>query len=97
MMRVLRPWRGWVWWGLAVAMVVSQPMPGAAQAAPQYLPTGHWTHDAVRRLNGLGVAPPSSDPALAPMTFQHALDVFTVAKQAAEAQGDADVAALAVA
>jgi hypothetical protein len=81
--------------GLVLAALCCMPAAGAAQAAPQYLPPGHWTHDAVRRLNGLGVAPPSSDPSLAPMTLQHALHVFSAARETAEAGGRPEIAALA--
>jgi len=70
--------------GLLLALSVS---PAAAQRAPQYLPVGHWTYDAIRRLNGLGVAPASSDPALAPVTMQHAAEVFRFAQERAAERG----------
>jgi hypothetical protein len=81
------------------------PYPGAGQdvrerprpVAPLFLEPGHWTYDAIRRLNGLGLAPPASDPALAPVTLRHAAAVFAHSEAAALAQARPAYAALAAA
>jgi hypothetical protein len=65
------------------------------QQAPLFLEPGHWSYDAVRRLNGAGLAPPASDPALAPLTVQHALNVFAHAGEAARERGLTDLLLLA--
>lgn len=69
--------------------------PVAAQRAPVFFEPGHWTYDAIRRLNTAGVAPPASDPALAPVTLQHARAVFEHAAAEAERQGRGGLATLA--
>jgi hypothetical protein len=69
--------------------------PVTAQRAPVFLEPGHWTYDAIRRLSVAGVAPPSSDPALAPVTLQHARAVFEHAAGEAERQGRQPLAGLA--
>ena len=63
-----------------------------AQRAPIFLEPGHWSYDAIRRLNAAGVAPPSSDPSLAPVTLQHARAVFEFAVAEAERRGRNDIA-----
>lgn len=59
----------------------------ATSAAPVFIEPGHWAWDAVRRLTVLGVAPASGDPALAPMTLQHARMVLDSAAAVADASG----------
>jgi protein-tyrosine phosphatase len=73
------------WIGTAVLLLVGLAggRPVAAQAGPVFLGPGHWSYDAIRRLTAAGVAPASSDHALAPVTRWHALRVFTAAEAAA--------------
>jgi hypothetical protein len=74
--------------GLLGAMPAAlTPSHAAGQRAPLFMEPGHWSHDAIRRLNGLGLAPPASDPALAPVTVQHAESVFAYADSAGRARG----------
>jgi hypothetical protein len=61
---------------LGPAATATAQEPGPRPAAPLFLEPGHWTYDAIRRLNVLGLAPAASDHALAPVTVRHALDVF---------------------
>jgi hypothetical protein len=69
--------------------------PVAAQQAPVFLEPGHWTYEAIRRLGVAGVAPLASDPALAPVTLQHARAAFEYAAAEAERRGRSDLARLA--
>jgi hypothetical protein len=80
---------------VVVAATALLPMAASAQRAPVFLEPGHWAYDAIRRASAAGVAPPSSDHALAPVTLQHALSVFRHAQQVAAAEGRDELAALA--
>jgi hypothetical protein len=62
--------------GLALLALLACASGGAAQHAPVFVESGHWTREALRRLAAAGVAPPASDPAYAPVTRQHARAVF---------------------
>jgi hypothetical protein len=74
---------------------IAAPAAASAQAAPRFLEPGHWSYDAIRRLNVAGVAPPSSDYSLAPVTVRHALSVFASSDSAARARGRTGVAEMA--
>jgi hypothetical protein len=50
--------------------------------APLFLEPDHWATNAIRRLVVLGLAPATADPMAAPITLQHAHDVFQRALQA---------------
>lgn len=79
----------------ALSLLVVSAGPLRGQRAPVFLEPGHWAWEAIRRLNVLGVAPASSDPALAPVTRQHAIDVFEAAAETAQMRGRADLVRLA--
>jgi hypothetical protein len=81
--------------GALLALLLALPSIGAGQEAPIHLQPGHWTYDAIRRLNVLGVAPPASDPAMAVVTREHAAAVFAESAEAARAEGRPAVEGLA--
>jgi hypothetical protein len=66
-----------------------------AQQAPIFLEPGHWSHDAIRRLDTAGLAPTASDHAVAPVTRQHARAVFLFAAARAAERGRPDLEAQA--
>jgi hypothetical protein len=82
---------------MLVLAALLMPAPVRAQRAPIFFEPGHWTYDAIRRLRVAGVAPPASDPAVAPITLQHSRAVFQHAAAEAERQGRAELAQLATA
>jgi hypothetical protein len=77
---------------LALAVTIA---PAEAQRAPIFLEPGHWSFDAIRRLNAAGVAPAASDPSAAAVTLQSARAVFTHAAAEALRQGRDELSQLA--
>jgi hypothetical protein len=69
--------------------------PLAAQRAPLHIEPGHWSWDAIRRLNAAGLAPQASDWWHAPVTRSGAASVFASAEATARATDRPDWAALA--
>jgi hypothetical protein len=80
---------------LVALLLACSPAALVSQEGPIPLQPGHWTYDAIRRMNVLGVAPPASDPSVAAVTREHAATVFTESAENAEAAGRGDVAELA--
>lgn len=69
------------------AVVVPDPRPAAAQQprVSAFVPQGHWSIDAARRLHGLGLMPPGYDPA---METQYLHELAAAFRAAAEAGGE---------
>jgi hypothetical protein len=78
--------------GLAVLTLLTGGSGAAAQQAPVFVESGHWTREALRRLAAAGVAPPASDPAYAPVTRRHARAVFRFVQDSAAGGPLADMA-----
>lgn len=77
---------------LLLLLVIFRASPAGAQNAPVFLEPGHWTYEAIRAMNRAGVAPPASDPALAPVTLDHARAVFEHAVARSDDEGRTDLA-----
>lgn len=78
-------------------LLLTLASPVAGQTAPVFLEPGHWTYEAIRGLSRAGVAPAAADPALAPVTLEHARTVFEYAAAQAAEEGRTMLAEQAVA
>jgi hypothetical protein len=78
-----------------LVIIITAASPARAQQAPFYLEPGHWTWDALRRMNAAGVAPGTSDPTVAPVTRAHARAVLRHAFEQANARNLPQLAARA--